>query len=283
MRTSLRVVVLLGGLLGGLSPVARAQTYRLTSWEGQPLKVSVSYKLFSKRLAVSCAGDTLFLRDYQGTASVQVLQQRFLQITYDTRCGSNCATQNTVLLSIRRHHFQVPLLVLSANEWEDFSPINPRARHYAVTLTMPTGSAKSYSLQARVHDAYTAAREPGKTHAFDRRVTLQFDSAHHVFYSAWEPVTRCLPVFGGETKSSPFAPGDLSLLSLVQPYVTAPDFPTVPLCVAGIFPVVRLSGQLSYFIQGKWYEGPEKQEAGALYWFTTDAVEYVPNRVKQLH
>lgn len=278
MRTSLLVVVLLGGLLGALSPVARAQTYRLTSWEGQSRQVSLSYKPFSKRLAISCAGDTLFLRNYQGTASVRVLRQRFLQITYDTRCGSNCATQNTVLLTLRRHHFQVPLLVLSANEWEDFSPTSPRARRYAVTLTMPTGSAKSYSLQARVHDAYKAAREPGKTHAFDRRATLQFDSAHHVFYSAWESVTRCLPVFREE-----IAPGTLSALPFIQPYVTAPDFPTVPLCVAGTFPVVRLSGQVYYFIQGKWYEGPEKQEAGALYWFTTDAVEYVPNRVKQPH
>ena len=190
MRLSLLVVVLLGGLLGSVSSVACAQTYRLTSWEGQPLKISVSYKPFSKRLAVSCAGDTLFLRDYQGTASVRVLRRRFLQITYDTRCGSNCATQNTVLLSIRWHHFQVPLLVLSANKWENFSPAHPRARRYTVALTVPNGSAKPYTLQARVHDEYTAAQELGKTRALDQRVTLHFDSAHHVFYSAWEPVAR---------------------------------------------------------------------------------------------
>jgi hypothetical protein len=77
------------------------------------------------------------------------------------------------------------------------------------------------------------------------------------------------------------APGDLSALPFLHPYVTAPDFPTVPLCVAGTFPVVRLARQRYYFIQDKWYEGPEKQEAGALYWFTKDAVHYVPKRAKR--
>jgi hypothetical protein len=272
-------VVVLGGLLGAFPQVACAQTYHLTSWEGHLLTVSVSYQLFSKRLAVSCAGDTLFLQNYQGTESVRVLRQRFLQITYTTRCGSDCRTQNTVLLSVRQHRLQVPLLVLSANEWESFSHAGARAHHYAVALTMPKSPAWQYTLQARVHDEYSAAQEPANTYTRDQLVTLRFDSMHQVFYSAWEPIARCLPVFGEETKKH-FVPGDLFARPLVQPYVTGPNFPTVPLCVTGTFPTVRLTGQLYYFIRGKWYEGPAKHEANALYWFTTDAVQHASNRVK---
>lgn len=243
------------------------------------MTVSVSYKLFSKRLAVSCAGDTLFLQNYQGTESVRVLRQRFLQITYATRCGSDCQTQNTVLLSVRQHRFQVPLLVLSANEWESFSHAGARSHRYSVALTMPHSPARQYTLQARVHDEYAAPQELAKSYTRDRLLTLRFDSTHQVFYNAWEPVARCLPVFEEET-NNPFASGGLSVMPLVQPYVMVPDFPTVPLCVTGTFPTVRLAGQLYYFIRGKWYEGPEKQEANALYWFTTDAVQHASTRVK---
>jgi hypothetical protein len=274
MRCSLLVLVLLFGFLGVLAPGACAQTYRLTSWEGRPLRVSVSYQLWSKHLAVSCAGDTLFLQDYQGDATVRVLQHRFLQITYDTRCGSGCWTQYTVLLAIRQHRFEVPLCVLSANEWQDFSPTFPRARRYAVALTMTKGAAKAYTLQARVHDAYT---EAGNTHAVDRRVTLRFDSARHVFYSARELVARGLFVSGWQR-----APGDWSALPFLQPDVTPRNFPAGPLYVVGTFPVVRLAGAFYYFIQGRWYEGLNSQETSVSppAEFMTDAVQYVPKQVR---
>jgi hypothetical protein len=269
MRLPLFLVALLVSLGPMRTQTVAAQSYRLISWEGKPVTVSVSdRKPFIHRIAISCAADTVLLIDHQYTESVRVLQYRFLQVTYGTRCGSGCMIRNTVLISISKNKPVVSLLVMSANEWED----DTRSRRYRVTLAMPTRS----TLQARVHDEYMFPDEPTEAHAFERLIILRLDTTQQVFYSAFEPTARVLPVFG--SGKSPFEPGDLSALHLVEPYVYIPYFPVMPQYVAGIFPVVRLSGQLYYFIKGEWYAGAEKTEADGLNWFIKDAFRYAPSR-----
>lgn len=267
----LLLFVLLVGGWGTDSP-ARAQTYRLISWEGNPVPVSLSYKLFSKRLAVSWAGDTLFLREYQGTASVRVVGQRFLQIEYLTRCGSDCELLTTVLLTLRHQRFCVPLQVTSTREWGNYAHPEEFSR-YHVALALHGGPAGPYTLQATVHDEATARRGGGQPYAVDRAVTLRFDPAQQVFYSAREPTARCLPVFVEYDPAN-----DLSDLQLVLPYVEG-AVPEVPLYVAGAIPTIRLLGELYYFTHGEWYAGPEQlQQDGRLLFFTKSLVHYVPRQ-----
>jgi hypothetical protein len=269
MRPLLLFVLLVGGW--GTGSPARAQTYRLTCWEGRPVPVSLSHQPFSKRLAVSWAGDTLFLCEYQATASVRVLGRKFLQIEYFTRCGSNCQWRTTVLLTLRHQRFHVPLQVTSAYAWDAYA--RPESRRYRVAWALRGGPAGPYALQARVHDEATARRGGGKAYAVDRAVTLRFDPAEQLFYSAREPTARCVPVLVEDDPAN-----DLSGLHLVRPYVVG-VVPEVPLFVTGAVPTVRLLGELYYFIQGEWYNGPERlQQDGRLSCFTKSVVQYVPRR-----
>jgi hypothetical protein len=221
-------------------------------------------------LAVSWAGDTLFLREYQGTASVRVVGRRFLQIKYFTRCGSDCQLLTTVLLTVRRQRFCVPLQVTSTRAWGNYA--GPGSGCYRVALALHGGPAGPYTLQARVHDEATA-RGGERPYAVDRAVTLRFDPAAQVFYSAREPTVRCLSVVAEYDPANAPAPWLLFL-----PYAAGAVL-KVPLCVAGAVPTVRLLGELYYFIQGEWYAGQEGvQEAGGLFSFTKGLVHYVPRR-----
>lgn len=184
--------------------------------------------------------------------------------------------QNTALISVRKNKLFMSLLIMSANEWE----ADTRTRRYHVTLAMPNGLTDRHTLQMRVHDEYKSQGEPAKSRVLDRLVTLRLDTVQQVFYSALEPTARMLPVFRDDIKN-PFELGDLSDLHLVEPYII-PYFPVVPQYVAGTFPVIRLLGQMYYFIKGEWYAGAEKAEIDELDWFTKDAFRYVPNRNRKM-
>ena len=253
---------------------ASAQVYHLISAEGQPVSVSLGYKLFSKRLAVSCANDSLFLADYQGTKSVRVLQHRFLQITYQARCGSDCGVQHTAIITIRHHKLQVALLVVSPVESVSYA--NSPARHYSVALTMLGKPEDTYTLLAQVKEGKSVPESPMQNHTLNQQVTLHWDETRQVFYSALEPTARCLPVFDDNAKNL-FGTTATWTWQLMREYAaglgfldTANFFHVVPQWVVGTFPVVRLGNQLCYFMRGNWYVGQGEIDPSS--WFMSDYV-----------
>jgi hypothetical protein len=275
MRQLFTLVTALAVCFSARPMVAYGQVYHLASQEGKPVAIRLSYKLFSKRLAVACAGDTLFLRDYQGTVSVRLLKQRFLQIIYQTRCGTGCSIQNTAVVSLRQQKLQLSLLILSGADSEDFTPGNERAYHYNTALAMAGGSANPYTIQARVHVEETFQSNPGQNRRQNQQVTLHWDSARQIFHSGFEFTARCLPVYDEATKN-PFKLYDITAFYLVQSDV----FPVSLRWPAAILPVARLGNELNYFIQDEWFAGQEKPSLrlGTVSWFTKNEVEYVLKR-----
>lgn len=276
MRLILAFIAGLSGLLAYPGAVC-AQDYHLISHEGKPVAIRLSYKLFSKRLAVACAGDTLFLGDYQATESVRVLQQRFLQITYQTRCGTGCSVQNTAVVSLGQQKLQLSLLILSGGDSEDFTPGNERTYHYSATLVMAGGTASSYTMQVREHVEETFQSSPSRNRRQNQQMTLRWDAARQIFYSGFEPTSRCLPVYD-EATQRPASFYDLTAFYVIQPDLYSSYVAVLPRWAIGMLPVVRLHDDLYYFVQGNWLAGPAKPVMNQPYWFIKNDVQHVPKR-----
>src|SRR5262249_44467969 len=94
--------------------MATAQSYHLKSFDNVDARITLSYKLRSSRtLAVSYMKDTVFLADYMEIIESHVVQEKFLQITYDVRGGTGYDTKNTVFLCVDQSKIKMAAIVTS--------------------------------------------------------------------------------------------------------------------------------------------------------------------------
>lgn len=183
MPSSIVLYLVLSVLLTAGTKTVYAQAYGLTSQEGRPAAVHLSYKLFSKRLAVACAGDTLFLPDYQGTISVKTLRDRFLLVTYQARCGTSCSVQNTAIVTVSKQKARLALLMRSAADSENLILGHEMKSHYRVTLSMPGDAVSPYTMRAHVNQEKTFLHNPTQNQRRHQEVVLRWNAAQQVFQS----------------------------------------------------------------------------------------------------
>lgn len=91
--------------------VAKAQSYKIKSFEGNKANINLCYKPSSGMLTISYLRHTLLINDYMSIDTVSVLNKVFLQITYVKRAGSNEDALNQLLLYVSKGSFVKPYML----------------------------------------------------------------------------------------------------------------------------------------------------------------------------
>jgi hypothetical protein len=171
--------------------VTMSQTYHIKSFDGKIVEVSLSYKMFSKKLAISCLTDTLHLLDYTGTQNVRVLNKRFIQIEYDVLGGIGVVNRNTLILSVNKNKIITSMLVNS--HFEGFSP----DKHilYNVKFKPKVNNDNNYQIQVYVSDEVKSKKIPSINEHLSPKIILSFDPNHKVFYSSFETLSKYFIIF----------------------------------------------------------------------------------------
>ncbi|TDX00994.1 hypothetical protein [Dinghuibacter silviterrae] len=157
-----------------LQGLANAQTYSLQSLDGAKVQIELTYK---RSLRISCAGNTIHVADFWALDTVEILNNRFLQISYAKRAGSNEGLRYLLLLCV--HHNKL----IQAMHIRSFSEYDLRPHTYQL-FQVKTHLSGSGGLRLDIHNEN---RSPGKPSTHDnRQLTLRFDPGLDVFYSGHE-------------------------------------------------------------------------------------------------
>lgn len=229
-------------LTGACCLDATAQTYRLRSLEGRPVHVRVQewHDSTFSALALVCGTDTVVAYDYWAPERVQVVNQRFLQVTYAVRGGSNLGVRNTLFLCRYKGHLRQALKACTFTESDlrnaSYLPGNPdEYKLFRIRTHLVGTTANTYRLRLTIHNEASSRQHPGTNHSTTTYQWLSFDPTHGVFCST----TKMLP------------PG-------FRAYVP-PAGRIRQLKATGPVPVLALPTSTSYLINGNWYEAAEPE------------------------
>jgi len=165
---------------------ATAQTYSLQSFEGTVKEIKFSCKPGSETLTIVCGRDTLLI-DYWATDYVKVLDNRFLQIVYSIRAGSNEGVENMLLLCVDSNRLYQALHVRCFSEYDmrNVSHIkgNPNEYQLFKLKAQLLGNSKStYKLKVNIHDESTSESDPKTNHNYNKQMILNFDPVRNRFF-----------------------------------------------------------------------------------------------------
>jgi hypothetical protein len=165
---------------------AKAQSYKMSTFEGEKVTVTIQYKLMSSRtLAVAYRKDTVYLAEFFDDKTVHVWQNKFLQITYDTRGGSGLDTKSTVFISIVNGRMQTCLLVDSYAKLE-----GPNKKGlYQTTFNLIEIAKGNYQLLVNVRDKMEYADNRNAGYSNFQRDTLSFDPKDNTFYNITQRIS----------------------------------------------------------------------------------------------
>ena|SRR5579863_138738 len=215
------------GLLAGLilfNNNVTAQSYKIKTFEGENATVKLQYKLMSSRtLAVSVGKDTVYLEELFGEWKVHIWDDKFLQITYDTRGGSGLGLQSTAFLSVIGGRINLDLLVISSATSQ--GPFRKGLLRMTFTLV---GKNDSSRLLVYIHDKQQFLDHRSPSYEKFIHDTLAFDPQKHIFFN----VTK---KFSGS-----YTLNDTNTIKDKQH-------------LDGAFPGVVLSTYSYFFINGSWF------------------------------
>jgi hypothetical protein len=224
---------------------AKAQSYTIESLEGGKVKINLSRIMRGRVLAVNCSKDTVFLDEYLGVKVVHILKEKFLQIIYDVRAGTGSSAKNTLVLSVSKNKINVSMLVNSYGGW--FKPDRKNTQLiddkglFQLKLEITGDDPGNYKMVVGVHDERKSRSDPKANYTHDSKVTLNFDTSQHIFYTSYESVAKnfSLPDDGAE--------------KLEKKYIS------------GTFPVIKIRDTVYYFMKGEWCRIDDNDNSGANY------------------
>lgn len=203
---------------------AKAQSYDIKSLDGNNEKIKLTNKS-NRILCVSNLKDTLFIDEYIATKEVRVLNDRFLQITYDTRGGSGLDLRNTLIISASKGKINVSLLVTSYAELVSAD----KNGLYWLKFNMVGNNSSTYKLTVKVHDQQTSKLHSEINHNKNDQVTLSFDADRNIFYTIRKDINKTFTINNTKTGQS----GKQQIM--------------------GVLPVIELGRNNYYYIKDKWY------------------------------
>ncbi len=204
---------------------AKAQSYSVKSFDGNEAKIELSNK--SRRtLTVSYLKDTVFLTEYIATTKVQVLNGRFLKITYDTRGGSGLDLNNTLIVSVSKSKINVSMLVTS------YAKLVSADKNglYTSKFNITGNDQSNYKLIVNVHDQQASKLHPENNYNKNEVVTLNYNPTYHIFYSANRNINQSFNINDPKTQQADKQQ------------------------IKGLLPVIELGQNAYYYIKGDWYK-----------------------------
>ncbi|MET4080655.1 hypothetical protein ABIB40_000599 [Pedobacter sp. UYP30] len=183
--------------------LAFSQTYQITSFEGQDVKVNLSQKLFSKTLTVACLGDTVRFSDCTGLIKVTPLNEKFLQVIYGLRGGASfdLDRRNTLILSISNNKIKVSMLVQSYIGMLIGSEDHYVNCIYQYQLKLMGNNVNNYKMSVNIHgDRKLASGDIEKN--INKQYSLKFDQNRKFFYSSYEHIAKDQSVYDFRSQQS---------------------------------------------------------------------------------
>jgi hypothetical protein len=194
------------------------------SLDGKKQKVHIMPDYVRRVLKISCLKDTITI--VQGAArGVHVLDNRFLQIDYDDRGGSNLALGNVMIVCVNGNRLYEALHILRYSTSDSFDLIK-----YNVKIMFKKHDRNGYQLNVDVRDYVNSQTHPEENYLYTDHNILRFDKKTCVFYSFKSTVDDTLKVYQPNTGQF--------VRQLIQ----------------GNFPTILLGKESYYYIKDGWYE-----------------------------
>lgn len=204
----------------------QAQDYGIKTLEGSDVKVHLSEKS-GHILAASYLKDSLFLIDYRGGLETRVLRNKFLLVTYDTRSGSGLALKTTLLLLVGHNKMQVAIVTTSYANLVS----NDKKGIFQLKFNIIGTDKSNYKLIISVNDQQESKLHPENSYNNKKEILLNFDQGDNIFYGLRKRLNQAFM------------------------FVHPTTFKPIKQQLNGIYSVVSLGRNDSYFIKGEWYSG----------------------------
>lgn len=190
----INLILLLLVLNSLICSIAKAQTYTIESFEGAKAKINLSETFRGRALAVAYSRDTIYLTDYVKIAKANILNGKFLLITYNSRGGTGLSVNNTVIFCIVRDKIHVAMIVDSYSAWFSPNPDNIQLTDITDTFSlhfkMFGTNIETFKLIASAYEAHRSKAHPDSNYQKKTELILGFDSVSNVFYSDKEKINR---------------------------------------------------------------------------------------------
>jgi len=230
-------LLVLFSLICGLIETARAQTFAVQSFEGIKTRIKIAHGSNDKNVTIYCLHDSLKLRFYNNIQDVSVLQNKFLQITYVARAGSDIASTNLLLLCVSKGKLCQALHITSFINASikavdtDADTLLFNEHRFFQSKSHLTGTNKSnYKFNINLQDKSTSKSDPKTNYSIDTTMMLSFDTDKNVFFSARRAVSQYFSIYDNKTSKD------------------------IKLYFKGTFPVIKTRQNITYyFIKGEWY------------------------------
>lgn len=186
-------------------------------------------------LAIICSLDTVFLYDCWALDQVKAVGQRFLQVAYAVRAGSNEGLGNTVLFCVDKGKLQQALKARTFRSYDvrNLTHVLGNPDEYELfeaRLFLLGTNANNYQVKFIIHDESRSQSAPATNHTTAKQLITGFDPARQIFSSAQKKI------------AGPF-------------YVTDPKTKQIiKLSTKEKVPFIALDNTPYCFIKGKWYE-----------------------------
>jgi hypothetical protein len=202
------------------------KTINIISLDGKNRKVHIMPDYARRILRVSYLKDTISIEGYWGDpAKVHIFDNRFVQIIYDVRGGSNLALGNMLIVCVNGNRLYEALHILRYANWDSGDLMK-----YKVKVVFQKTFKKTYQLNVSVHDYVNLQTNPAGNYVYNDNNILRFDKKTNVFYNLKSRVYDTLKVL--EPNTGPF------VKQLIQ----------------GNFPTILLGEESYYYIKDGWYE-----------------------------
>lgn len=208
---------------------AKAQSYKIESFEGTAANIKLYYKPLSGMLTISYLRDTFLINDYMSVDTVKVLNKVFLQINYVKRAGSNEDAINQLLLYVSNGKLCQALHVNSLTTYDR------RPNEYSLFklgVTLGGHNVETYKLTLNIHNEKSSKQSPKSNYKYNKIEILAFDKKSKIFYNSYEYII-----------------GDYTFHNLIK----GGGVSRVKGSLKNDVPVVKIEKDKYYYINGNWY------------------------------
>lgn len=161
----------------------QTESYNLETLEGNKATIHLTHNGGTEVLAISYLNDTILIKDYWSTDTVEVLNKVFLRVKYAVRMGSNEGRAKDLIVCVAENKLHESLHVESYSNY-DFRP--DEYHLYELRLELTGHDEDTYKLTLHIHSEKRSKRTPAANYNTRKTAVLKFDKKNKVFFnSTW--------------------------------------------------------------------------------------------------
>lgn len=174
------LIVLILICIKASSFAASDHSFTIESMEGAPKRIDISYTRGSTGLAVSCATEKVYLDSYSAIRNIEVLQRKFLKITYSDLGGTGIESVKTALILVAKNKIIVCAYFSSIYNVD----VPSKNSQSLVETELTVNRNKEYQLIAKSTEKFKDSNQKDKK--ISKADTLNFDRKSFVFRTGYD-------------------------------------------------------------------------------------------------